>query len=100
MDNETEINSALTVNDLLKHSFEQKPIDFEHAFNSIMVDKLAAAIDDKKLSIAQRMFGGSEEEEVELEAEAEVDFGDTEDEDQQDYEVDTNTELSGEEDNG
>lgn len=96
MDNETEINSALTVNDLLKHSFEQKPIDFEHAFNSIMVDKLAAAIDDKKLSIAQRMFGGSEEEEFE----AEADFEDTEDEDQQDYEVDTNTELSGEEDNG
>lgn len=98
MDNETEINQTLTVNDLLKYSFEQKPIDFEHAFNSIMVDKLAAAIDDKKLSIAQRMFGGSEEEE--LEAEAEVDFEDTEDEDQQDYEVDTNTELSGEEDNG
>ena len=95
MDNETEINPALTVNDLLKYSYEQKPIDFEHAFNSIMVDKLAAAIDDKKLSIAQRMFGGSEEE-----IEAEANFEDIEDEDQQDYEVDTNTELSGEEDNG
>lgn len=92
MDNETEINQALNVNDLLKYSFEQKPVDFEHAFNSIMVDKLAAAIDDRKLSIAQRMFGG-EESEVELEADADY-------EDQEDYEVDINTELSGEEDNG
>lgn len=91
MDNETEINPTLTVNDLLKYSFEQKPVDFEHTFNSIMVDKLAAAIDDKKLSIAQRMFGGEQEEDLE----------DVEEyEDQQDYEVDTNAELSGEEDNG
>ena len=91
MDNETEINSSLSVNDLLRHSFEQKPIDFENAFNSIMVDRLAAAIDDKKLSIAQRMFGG-EQEDYEEDVE--------EYEDQQDYEVDTNTELSGEDNNG
>lgn len=92
MDNETEINPSLSVNDLLRHSFEQKPIDFENAFNSIMVDRLAAAIDDKKLSIAQRMFGGEQEDYEEEDVE--------EYEDQQDYEVDTNTELSGEEDNG
>ena len=91
MDNETEINPSLTVNDLLRHSFEQKPIDFENAFNSIMVDKLSAAIDDKKLSIAQRMFGGGQEDQ-------EDEYEDYED--QQEYEVDSNAELSGEEDNG
>jgi hypothetical protein len=91
MDNEQEINQALTVTDLLKYSYEQKPIDFEQAFNSIMVDRLASAIDDRKVSIAQRMFGGSEEQETD----------EVEDQEDLDYEeVDTDTELSGEEDNG
>ena len=60
----------VTVQDLITHAFDQKPIEFQNAFNSIMLDKVSAAIDDKKLEVAQSMFNpeyndDSENDEVE-----------------------------------
>ena len=71
----------VTVQDLITHAFDQKPIEFQNAFNSIMLDKVSAAIDDKKLEVAQSMFNpeyndDSENDEVENE-------GDVEDQEQE-----------------
>ena len=71
----------VTVQDLITHAFDQKPIEFQNAFNSIMLDKVSAAIDDKKLEVAQSMFNpeyndDSENDEVE-------DEGDVEDQEQE-----------------
>ena len=64
----------VTVQDLITHAFDQKPIEFQNAFNSIMLDKVSAAIDDKKLEVAQSMFNpgyndDSENDEVESDVE-------------------------------
>ena len=70
MDNETQV----TVTDLLGFAHEQKPMDFENAFKSVMADKLVAAIDAKKLEIASSLYVSQEVEtdEVEDDVEAET----------------------------
>ena len=40
MDNETK---EISIQDLLSHSFDQKPIEFGDAFNTLMGDRVAAA---------------------------------------------------------
>ena len=69
MDNETQV----TVTDLLGFAHEQKPMDFENAFKSVMADKLVAAIDAKKLEIASSLYASQEvEDDVEAETEEEL----------------------------
>jgi len=55
---ETEFN----VSDLIAMSYNQKPIDFEQAFGSLITDRLAQAVETKKTEIAQSMFKGPEPE--------------------------------------
>jgi hypothetical protein len=57
-----EQNDKYTLNDLVKFSADQKPIDFRQAFDSLIVDKIQAAVDNKKLEIAQNMFNSASEE--------------------------------------
>lgn len=57
MDNET----TYTVTDLLNFAHEQKPLDFETAFKSVMADKMVAAIDAKKLEVASSLYSSTEE---------------------------------------
>lgn len=45
-----------TVQDLLNYSYEQKPVEFQNAFNSLMLDRIATAVDNKKIEVAQQMF--------------------------------------------
>lgn len=77
MDSET----TYTVTDLLNFAHEQKPIDFENAFKSIMADKMVAAIDAKKLEVASSLYASAEEtdseEEVEAGEETEVETDET-----------------------
>jgi len=66
MDNEP----AYTVTDLLNFAHEQKPLDFETAFKSVMADKMVAAIDAKKLEVASSLYSSAEESEEEETVEA------------------------------
>lgn len=66
MDDET----AYTVTDLLSFAYDQKPIDFENAFKSVMADKMVAAIDAKKLEIASSLYSSTEETDEEETVEA------------------------------
>ncbi len=50
-----------TITDLLRYSYEEKPVDFAHAFNELIGDKLIDAIHNKKIEVAQRIYSGSPE---------------------------------------
>ena len=45
--------------DLISATVAAKPLDFEQAFNSLIVDRLQDAVHDKKIQIAQQMYGGN-----------------------------------------
>ena len=59
----------VTVQDLISLSYDQKPVDFQHAFNTLMSDKVATAINNAKVEVAQTMFKDQQEEEAEQELE-------------------------------
>lgn len=59
--------SDYTVTDLIKYSIEQKPVDFEAAFNDLIADKIQSAVDARKVEIAQGMFVKNEFEETDSE---------------------------------
>lgn len=69
------------VADLINFSSNQKPLEFETTFKEILQDRIANAIENKKIEIASKMFNApddesDEEEELEqenLETETEVD---------------------------
>jgi hypothetical protein len=45
------------ISDLVAAAANQKPLDFEAAFNDLIVDRISNAINDKKISVAQQMYG-------------------------------------------
>jgi len=44
------------VQDLVVAAWEQKPTDFEAAFNDLVVDRIRDSIEAKKIEIAQQMY--------------------------------------------
>ena len=48
-----------TLADLVRFSSDQKPIEFEDAFNSMISSKIETAINSKKIEVAQAMFNPS-----------------------------------------
>jgi hypothetical protein len=56
-------NNKYSTLDLISAALEQKPIDFENAFNDILVNKLNDAIAIKKVEIAQGIYKEPEAEE-------------------------------------
>lgn len=65
------MENEVTVQDLISLSYEQKPIDFEQAFQSLITDRVASAVENRKTEIAQTMFGGPDPEEYEDDQETE-----------------------------
>jgi len=68
-------NIEYRLSDLINFSSNQKPIEFETAFKDLLTGKVEAAINDKKVDIAQSMFNPSidvsDENEQETESEEE-----------------------------
>lgn len=60
-------NNKYDVSDLVVSALEQRPLDFENAFNDLIIDRLQTAIHDKKVAIAQQMYGYEPEADVETE---------------------------------
>ena len=71
--------------DLVVSAIEQKPLDFETAFNDIIVDRIRGAIEDKKITIAKQMYGYESEEENDV-AETEEDLDTEEPENAEEFE--------------
>ena len=51
-----------TLADLVRFSSEQKPLEFASAFGSAIAPKIDAAINAKKIEVAQGMFNGNDSE--------------------------------------
>jgi hypothetical protein len=72
------MDNEYTVSDLVSLSYDQKPIEFQNAFDSLIKDRMADAIADKKLEIAQTVFSGPDDAEDDddenAEFEDELDF--------------------------
>lgn len=65
------MENEVSVNDLISLAYDQKPIDFQNAFDHLIKDRLTDAIDNKKIEISKTMFGGTGNDEVELDNELE-----------------------------
>jgi hypothetical protein len=50
-------NYKYEIGDLISTAIDQKPLEFEQAFNDLIVSKLQSAINDKKIEVAQQMYG-------------------------------------------
>lgn len=76
--------------DLVVSAIEQKPLDFEVAFNNLIVDRIHGAIEDKKIAIAKQMYGYEEPEPEDVEeyddAETEEDSNIEDTEDAEEFE--------------
>ena len=66
------MDNEYTVQDLISLSYDQKPIEFNNAFNSLIADRLAQAVNARKIEVAQSMFKEPVEE-IEQELETEID---------------------------
>jgi hypothetical protein len=96
MDNEQEVS----VQDLISLSYDQKPVEFQDAFNSLIGDKIAQAVQDKKMELAQSVFNpagpddhGDDDDDN---AEVEDEFDDFEDEEAEDDLLNQEDEENGE----
>jgi hypothetical protein len=81
-------NDKYSVQDLIKYSYNQQPIDFENAFNSLITDKIATAIDDKKRELAGSMVTnsyGPDEDDIDPIDEPYDDVDDTDYEEEENY---------------
>jgi hypothetical protein len=67
-------NNKYEVQDLVVSALEQKPEEFAQGFNSLMVDKLNAAISNRKFELSQTIFADSTDEFEDDDAEQETDL--------------------------
>ena len=55
-----------TLADLVRFSSDQKPLEFGNAFSSLIAPKIDAAINARKIEVAQSMFNSDDSESDEL----------------------------------
>jgi hypothetical protein len=60
-----------TLDDLLISAAEQKPVEFEAAFNDLVVDRIRDRVEARKVEIAQQLYNYEPEQEPEAEQEPE-----------------------------
>lgn len=62
------MSDKYNLDDLIRFSIEQKPIEFDHAFQDVLHDKLVGAIQAKKLEIAKGIVTDhKDDEEIDIE---------------------------------
>lgn len=57
------------IEDIVNFSATGNPLNVKNAVDSLMLQKIHAEIESKKLEVAKSMFGGNDEEEIETEDE-------------------------------
>jgi hypothetical protein len=65
-------NNKYDMTDLVVSAITQKPLDFETAFDNLVVDRLHSAIENKKIEIARQMYGYQPEDDSETDQEQEL----------------------------
>lgn len=69
------------VQDLISAAYEQRPTDFEAAFNDLIIDRIRDSVEAKKVEVAQQMYGYEPPEEPEVENDDEFGAADLDTED-------------------
>jgi hypothetical protein len=64
-------DNKYSIEDLISNAVEQKPIEFSNVFNNLILDRLHTVIDNKKMEVAQQLYGYQPEVEQETEEESE-----------------------------
>ena len=64
-------DTEYTINDMVQAAGQESPSDFQSAFASIMLDKIAASVEAKKIEIAKNYFNYEDAEETSAEQEEE-----------------------------
>lgn len=67
------------ISDIVNFASQQNPLEVKSAVDALMIDKIHAAIADKKIEVAKQMFGGEDEPEVDDFEEDEIEQEDDED---------------------
>ena len=49
------------IEDLMSSAIAQRPMDFENAFKTIMIDRITDAIDERKIELAKTIFNNSKD---------------------------------------
>ena len=80
------MDNKYDLSDLVVSAIEQKPMDFETAFNDIIVDRIRDAVENKKIEIAQQMYNYEPD-----------DVADTEETEEENIEDNSEEETNGEE---
>jgi len=58
----TFMENEVSVQDLISLSYEQKPIEFQQAFNDLLSDRIASAVSARKVEIASSLYSGETDE--------------------------------------
>jgi hypothetical protein len=66
------MDNKYDLSDLVVSAIEQKPLDFETAFNDLIIDRIRGAVEDKKIAIAQQMYNYNPEDVADAETEEEI----------------------------
>ena len=75
------------VTDLLGFAIDKNPTDFAAAFDELVREKAAIALENKKTELAQSIYG-SDEDDLNLDDEDDLDFDADEDLDDEDFDID------------
>ena len=75
------------ISDVVNYSAQEKPLNVKDAVNDVMMSKIHAAIEAKKMEVAKSLFGGTPSD-VDDEAEFEDAFDDDDEDDEEDDEDD------------
>lgn len=86
--------SEFTISDMIDSANRSSPSDFQSTFNNVLLDKIAAAIEQKRLEVAQTYFSSDEDSE---DIDTETDENETTDEDEDNNNEDTETDSGNEE---
>lgn len=81
-------DNKYTIKDLATNAALQKPVEFQSAFNDLVLDRIKTAVENKKIEIAQSMYNEPPED---IETGNNDEFGAGE------SELDTEEETNGEE---
>jgi len=77
-------NDKYNIEDIVKFSAAENPLYVKNAIDNLMIDKIQAEIENKKLEVAKTMFGGSDD--------SDSDDEEIEDEDDDSYDIDISDE--------
>jgi hypothetical protein len=81
--------SGFTISDMIDSANRVSPSDFQSSFKDVILDKIASAIEQKRVELAQGYFSSQDAEET---SEEDADIQNNEDNEDEDTETDSGNE--------